>query len=814
MRVDARPNALEEAPATSDESSSVAEPECPEDEPMCDSVERAPRGAPACFVSNDHIAREQRTIARESPTGSPAESRPWNHRSPPEHWSLVDRHLRFTPRERSLLDRNGFVALDRLSYDSYALAYHEIFRQQLPVYIGVDSVLHAAFVAHSTILQSVERRRLSPALGRMLASLRAALRANRLRIPEENRRDLDLYLSVAARLLHGESAPAPLFEQNEERVENFAHFATSGGLEPVELFGRSRMVDFSQFTPRGHYTETIADSDSGEADTLEAYFRAVQWLSRVEFNLVSRGSRSSALVVERAETPREAIDALALARLVEDAGAQRTLAEFERVYHLFAGVREDVPLPTLAQRARDVRLGDSQAFAQIRAAIGGDFRRTTRLHFTPEGAGELPAISAMVGLRVVPDVAPLEGVVHDSVAGRTSISAADIGYMLGHSARSMAMMTSEIQRFPSLIERLDEGSRELSRSAREGNDLYSRWLRAALSLAPMPSGTWPSFATTDAFRDYRLNSALVTYAQIRHNYVLLAGQGYDAYGCEIPDGYVEPAVETWDALRAFMTAARAVDPSRSAFFDRFVRVLDTLRTISLRERQGLALTASQKRWLGMVAEYIPRGGFHGDSGQPPKWTGWYFDLFVDREIGAEKAAHFIADYFTLTNEGRVRYLGAHTPAMGAFVIDTNGVPRIMVGPVARGFERSEPIANRLTDDAAQSLEEGSARWRASYATLSPTVPADDVEVFSCDDGGTRVYVRGIPGHTVEVTLLDHHGDATSNTGRARVGNSGAAIIGFDSTTSVRAEEAHVRVIHGEDRRDVTVPSRLAPAEAL
>src|SRR5206468_3792849 len=87
------------------------------------------------------------------------------------------------------------------------------------------------------------------------------------------------------------------------------------------------------------------------------------------------------------------------------------------------------------------------------------------------------------------------------------------------------------------------------------------------------------------------------------------------------------------------------------------RVLAVLASIARAETNGLALDEAQKRWLGMVSEFIPNGGFM-DTGEPPKWTGWYFDMFEDREHGATKHTAFIADYFTLTNAREVAYLGA------------------------------------------------------------------------------------------------------------------------------------------------------------
>ena len=77
-----------------------------------------------------------------------------------------------------------------------------------------------------------------------------------------------------------------------------------------------------------------------------------------------------------------------------------------------------------------------------------------------------------------------------------------------------------------------------------------------------------------------------------------------------------------------------------------------LSSIAHDKTEGRVLTDDQKRWLGMGSEHVPVGGF-GDSGEPPKWTGLYFDMFEDREIGATKQTAFIGDTFTLTNESQV-----------------------------------------------------------------------------------------------------------------------------------------------------------------
>ena len=114
------------------------------------------------------------------------------------------------------------------------------------------------------------------------------------------------------------------------------------GAKVISLFGRERKIDVSQYKPRGHY-----DGDA----TLSRYFRGAMWLSRLEFNLMSRSSRSSepGLAPNPEETPREANDALALALLVERAGMQTDLAALERAWELWAGRREDISLATLSE---------------------------------------------------------------------------------------------------------------------------------------------------------------------------------------------------------------------------------------------------------------------------------------------------------------------------------------------------------------------------------------------------------------------------------------------------------------------------------
>lgn len=729
---------------------------------FCDSVEKSPDPKATCFVANDNIARAERES--RAARGDKTASSPRDGSKPPKYLDRIDAHLHLTREERAALASHRFVVLDRLAYSNYAHAFHDIFQEQLPLFVGVDPILHAVFRGTELALERVERKRLVPALAAMLRKLRGGLAASAAGMDAQTRGDLDVYLGVAAGLAappaYGETRRLSVLRGGDDAAIAALVEAATGGqktLTEVALFGRSRMIDFSQLEPRGHYL-----TGPGASDGLEGYFRSVMWLSRVELNLISRSSRSShpGPGPDPRETPREVKDALALAELASRTGASAELRAFDDVYTTFAGRREDVPPEKLLEiaRAKGLRSSDPEVAAKLRSAVGDGFKRTARTHFTVEGAPDLPAILTLLGPRVVPDVAPLTRLVHDAVPDRKWLAAADAGHVLGHD-RARAFLP-DFDRAPGLPQAFAGARAELRANAAAAKDIYGSWLRAVLAIADRPTGVLPSFTTTDAYADHRLNSALVGYGQIRHAFVLLAAQGYDAYGCEIPDAYVEPLPAVFDALLAHVRKMRTL----STGWKGLERVIATLAAIAHDETNGRTLTEPQRRWLAMVSEHIANGGYVS-TGEPPKWTGWYFDMFEDREHGATSSTSFIADYFTLTNAGEIAYLGAEGPRLGVFIVDTNGEPRAMVGPVAKGFETHAPIAGRLADDKVfDAATTRTAPWRASYAVPARPDPALGLEgaVVRCEHDW-RVAVRSLRAAAgpTSVTLLDHHGDPLS-----------------------------------------------------
>ena len=645
--------------------------------------------------------------------------------------------------------------LGRVELPTYSHGYHEIFQSQLPVYITADSIFHAIFASHDAIVGKLEESRLRLILQDAFNQLHCALPAAAAAYPPEVARDLDLYLVVARSLAEGEPVPSKLGDAavDREAAALLSKIDDAAELAEVSLFGRPRAIDFTQYAPRGHYTAS---------DELQRYFRAAMWASRLEFNLVSRSSRSSTpgAVPDPRETPREAIAALALADLAARSGAATSIERVDRAWAVLAGRREDVSvaqLGALRERAQIRALTDPGAFDALRRAIGPGFARTTRVHPMPEGGKDLPAIATLIGPRIVADAQAIMPLVAGAVPGRHSLAIADVAYTLGldHARRHL---TGELARFPTLERQLEVG-RKIVAAAPLGDDLYGAWWAAIRALAAPPAGALPAFARTPAGQDLRLNSIAAAYGQLKHNYVLMAGQPYSEFGCEIPDGYVEPVPAVYRALEEYAARASKLAPELdprgrlriAAHFDRVAQIMRVLRAISEHELADRPLTAAEQRWLGMVAELSIDTG-QDMTGHPPVYSGWYFDLFYDREGDGMRGADFIADYFT-SQEG-IAYAGATAPRMGVFVVDTGGPPRAFVGPVARAFEVRGPLATRLTDESARLLPRVDEPWAASY-TLAAPAAAPPLHVSYDGRRGVVIEAAAALGPAT-VKLLDHH----------------------------------------------------------
>jgi hypothetical protein len=750
----ADPNGMEPPPPDEDSVSARTEPWS--DDPKIS----------ACEVTIKTIeSATAEVLALPAPSGAPptkASTHAWDHKTTPVGLDRVKRRFALTDAELAQLKRDGVVVPTRLAAGDWADSLHEVWQSELPLWVSADAVMHAVYASNDRLVARLEESNLAPRAASALATMHCSLGLGPQppAWPKEVVHDVDLYLTIARSLLAGAPVASMTGDAVDREAKAIVALLEKGeGLHALDVFGRSRIVDFSQYLPRGHYASS---------PLLKAYFRAAMFLSRFELNLVSRSSRSSAdsPIADPRETPREDLDALALAELATSTHADADIAAIDDAWRALAGKREDVSVADLAKlraTAKIASLSEKDAPERLRAAIGNDFKRTARVHPMPEGSSELPAIATLFGVRITPDTFATRPLVHSTIPDRHLIGPMDLAFMLGND-RARDHMQNELTTYPTLGGQLSI-SRGLAAAPTTTEDLYGPWLTAVRALNMPPNGATPSFMRTTAFADLRIDGTIASYAQLRHNNVLMVGQGYDEGGCEIPDAFVDPVPEVYDALidyaRRGKLLAAIADPDGkmhvASYFDRLGRTLGVLSKIARWELLGQPIPDAAKHWLELVVELRPYGG----TGGPPSFTGWWFDLFRLRQEGLTEAG-LIVDVFTSTQAQSILYLGVRSPQLGIFVVDTGGPPRVMVGPVANAFSTVGPLTTRYTDADTYKVKR-SAPWEATY-TIAPTAPPP-LEVRGSYPSGSEEKqpktitfevrsTRSIGEVTVEA--LDHH----------------------------------------------------------
>jgi hypothetical protein len=165
--------------------------------------------------------------------------------------------FRLGDRALALLKRDGFVIDGTKVFPSFTDGWLSIFTADLPLYVTADSLLHVVHRSYDAILADVERGDLIGQLHSLLLGMRvhlaAAEGADLPDLPPRARWDADLFTAVALGLLEG-TPPKPVAGADATRISELIDRATQArGPSSEILFGRQRVVDFSQFKPRGHY---------------------------------------------------------------------------------------------------------------------------------------------------------------------------------------------------------------------------------------------------------------------------------------------------------------------------------------------------------------------------------------------------------------------------------------------------------------------------------------------------------------------------------------------------------------------------------
>lgn len=606
----------------------------------------------------------------------------------------VSERLRLSSEAVEKLRINGFVVVDSF-FNDISDIYTRINDLGIPTYISTDSVLFIYHIFFNKLLMDLEENRFYPLLKILLKSLiDEDLKIIDSLSPKSLAREAaekDLaYLSVAYKLLNPNYiAPKQVSEIVDMELELIDRAEDTEAKSPIFTY----IEDYTQYKPRGHYAVN---------DTLRSYFKAMMWLGRMRFEAYDPFNPEIAKI--------QTAQALILTYLILTAKTpeETALSMWEKIY---------VPTAFIVGRSDDLTIYDY--IGKIVEIYGLSFNPSmvndegklsrfqsevvkldrSRIVNTPWYPNEG---SRMAGLRFMGQRFIIDGYMHQSLCYpniyRFMVKGMDVMAALG-SGRAEKHLEDEKIKYKGYSEKLEEVRRFVeSLTGEEWTEtLYMGWLytiRAELN--PAPEG-YPSYMRTEAWLDKSLNTALASWAQLRHDTILYAKQPYAAKVSITPKpphyGYVEPNPQLYSRLRNLVDTTlnglkklNLISNVYEEKLDKLSEILKLLINISVKELSGERLSKDE--------EYLIES-YHS---QVRSITG---DV-----IGRLRDSRIIADVFTDPNSNMVLEVGTgyFNIVIVAYIAE-NGKTYLAAGSAMSYYEFIWPQGNRLTDEAWRKMLE-------------------------------------------------------------------------------------------------------------
>jgi hypothetical protein len=629
--------------------------------------------------------------------------------------------------ELAVLGQQGFVIARSQEFPSFIYGYSAIYANDLPLFVSADSILDAVHRSYDSMLERFETSMLISDLQTLLQQMRTNLAASS-EATAQVRSDVDLYLAVPLALLTGQTA-APVAGASSTDINALVQAATNAqGIQSDTLFGVERKIDMSQFTPRGHYTDSTS---------LGQYFRAMMWLGRIEFRLIETQPDGAQLFYRR-----QADAMLLLSDLLGPDGLV-LWNRIEGVMRKFVGDADNMTpaqVPSLmtdlgmTSLADATRIDDTTMAQAIVTGGYGAQRIASQLMVTGTNF-TLPLDRSFLvfGQRYVVDSEVFSNLVFDRVGHgaimRMMPNPLDIAYAVLGNDDALALLSDELAKYPYAPDL--EAMRTLVDE--HGNDywnstLYTGWLGALRALSPSVGGTppvgseLPAVALTEGWGRRLINTQLGSWSELRHDTILYAKQSYTmGVMCQFPDAYVDPYPELFRRLQQFAqegsalaglaTAAGQTDLATrvQTYFDTLASATGMLADMAAQELTGTQFTQAQMDFINQTVRVTASAMCGGG----PTVEGWYPKLVWGDATTYDPT---IADVHTqYTDEGgnvvgRVLHVGAADPRLMIVTANTScSGPSAYAGLAFSYHELVTENFQRLNDQD----------WKAMIATTPP-----------------------------------------------------------------------------------------------
>jgi hypothetical protein len=435
-----------------------------------------------------------------------------------------------------LLRRNKFV----LTGQPFKQVFQPYLGSKVPVFITTDSLLngfHVLFEESIYRLEQAHARKLPALLETLWKNLDRPAKPFKgdPRLLKAAWRRAVVFLGTALHLLDARALPQDADLRALVREEVRRIVAAKGKRKPAWLGKPDRgfqAIDYSRFQPRGFYTKT---------PVLQRYFQAVSWLQAIPFRLDRDEELAAFFFLYRAYQP---------------AGRKRPAVEkgLWGDFSQFLGTQDDWDLPaanTLPKEITKKGLAKVRKEYMDRASPEGGPQINDQLRFAPDRPGAKPEIAfRFLSAYRLPDAVLFQRTTWGKLKKRPYPDGLEVCAVLRSSfARDQLAKVN-----PEVVKEIDR-----SRPLFQGDSLYAKYLKCLETLLERTEPDAPEFLRSQAWKIKTCQTALASWAQMRHTWALQAKPSI-RYMSKIscPAGFVEPVPEFYGRLARLVEETRQV----------------------------------------------------------------------------------------------------------------------------------------------------------------------------------------------------------------------------------------------------------------
>ncbi len=678
----------------------------------------------------------------------------------PEGKKWRNHDFRLNDEELAIFDKNGFVVSERLEASSFGEMFYRIYVDDLPVFVSADSILHAWHRSFDAMLEDLEESYLGLVLNRILTKMAdeipKAWEQYENTVLAQSITDADYFLAVARSLLDGTQADTHLYQ--EARVAETLSAIEGQKLKELNLFGRLRNVDFSQFKVRGHYEHS---------ELLKKYFRAMMWCGRIDLRVAGSPEETS---------PQELGSAIIMHYLLQQADMYKQWEEFDQIIQTFVGKTDSMTFAQLGiiLNANNIQspgdINDLQTLQNLQDAImstdyGAQEIRSHLYESTPYGPDKvrLPRSFTLLGQKFVLDSWVFSKVVADDIlwdnqkVQRRIPTSLDVAFAVFGNSQAVPEIVGLIMN-PDGVKFRDGLFYQHNLAALRNvivkqneemweENIYMNWLATLRELSePTTDPEYPEAMRTRSWAMKTLNTQLGSWTQMRHDTILYVKQSVTGYGCLYPAGYVEPRPEFWARFEKMTDLAAYqignilfpeegveieiedgwgahtyyINPRRTqerqvTFLRNFKEQLSVLRGIAEKELIQKELSPEETTFLQNLIEI--QLDYVGEK----TYSGWYPSLFYKMREESERPDAIVTDVHTdfpapeLGDPGCILHEGIGNVFLLMIAVDNGGDRMTFAGPVMSHYEFIEPINSRKSDSEWRSdVRPPHNEWTRSY----------------------------------------------------------------------------------------------------